>query len=81
MSGKNGQKLIRGAISFGGKRYYVSGYTKEEVEEKKAEKRRMLEDSRIDTAFFVFDFHQVDRQEAPVACSVNQEILPISSPG
>ena len=48
MPGKNGQKLIRGAISFGGRRYYVSGYTAEEVEFKKAEKLRSLEEGELD---------------------------------
>ena len=37
MSGKNGQKLLRGSVTFGGKKYYVSGYSKEEIAEKMKE--------------------------------------------
>lgn len=48
MSGKNGQKLLRGSVTFGGKKYYVSGYSKEEIAEKRAEKLRMLEEGTLD---------------------------------
>lgn len=44
MAGKNGQKLVRGSITFEGKRYYVSGYTRDEVIEKKALLRKELEE-------------------------------------
>ncbi|WP_027869745.1 tyrosine-type recombinase/integrase [Eubacterium sp. AB3007] len=50
MAGKNGQKLLRGSITFEGKRHYVSGYTREEVVEKKALLRKELEEgSRLRT--------------------------------